>query len=254
MSRLSRVIQLDPYFDGERDGTTDATLPGRDEGKPATPPNKYGYQDAANFAVSTGPVTSVMRPGPAGLRGTVIPKATMGGIPMGTRPHVTRDLEVVIDPHITGQSSRVRLGDVSAASVQTGVNEASEITPEPYSIETQRLRGSAIMHSIAQHNQGAQTDQPLQEAPQNIPVQQAPPPQQHQPQVQEAPQPYVPPAPTRSGCAAACRRASPPATAGAADRASPKHGRRDAGRTAAATSPSVAPLRVYAAAPTYGAA
>lgn len=168
MSRQLRAIQIDPYFDGERDGGGMQQAPPRDMGRPVTPPSQYGYQDVANFQTATGaPMSGVMRPGPEGLRGTVIPRATMGGIPQGTRPHVTQDIEVNIDPHIDGQSSRVRLGDLNERSIYEASQLAAQVTPEPTSIETLRLRGSAIMHGIAQQAQAHAQGQPQhpQEAP-----------------------------------------------------------------------------------------
>lgn len=213
MTRQLRAIQIDPYFDGERDGTGAATIAPRDTGRPVTPPSQYGYRDVGEFQTASGmPMTGVMRPGPEGLRGTVIPRATMGGIPQGTRPHVTQDIEVNIDPHIDGQSSRVRLGDLNERTIHAAAQMAAEVTPEPTSIETLRLRGSAIMHGIAQGAErqmqhAAPTPAPAQQYTPQVhqpyqgeqlpqqPQQQAPPPQQppRQPQYQQPPQQQAPP-------------------------------------------------------------
>jgi len=186
MTRQLRAIQIDPFFDGEAGQGQDAALPPReDAGAPATPPNRYGYQAADQYTTTHGlPMTAVMRPGPEGLRGTVIPRATMGGIPMGTTPHAPANLEVNIDPHIAGQSSTVRLGDINATSVRAAAQQAQGVTPEPYSIETARLRGAAVMHGIANN---AQPDQAFREPPQT-PPQAAPHQQPHYPQQGQQPQ------------------------------------------------------------------
>ena len=143
-----RSIQIDPFFDGEGGGLQQ--VPMRQTAPPVTPPSQYGYQDAAATPLSNGmPMTSRMRQGPAGLQGTVIPRATLGGIPSGTRPHATQDIVMHVDPHIDGQSSQVRLGDITPESVRLAAQQASEVTPDPYDVATLRLRGAATMHGIA---------------------------------------------------------------------------------------------------------
>ena len=144
-----RSVQIDPFFDGEGGGGVQHAAP-RQTAPPVTPPSAYGYQDAGQVALSNGmPMTSRMRQGPAGLQGTVIPRATLGGIPAGTRPHVTRDIIMHVDPHIDGQSSQVRLGDITPESVRQATLEASQVTPDPYDMATLRLRGAATMHGIS---------------------------------------------------------------------------------------------------------
>jgi len=94
-------------------------------------------------------MAQLMRPGPEGLRGTVIPRATPGGVPQGIQPHDVAGVEVNIDPHLEGQSARVRLGDVTAASIDQAERLAREVTPDPYDTATARLRASAVMQGIA---------------------------------------------------------------------------------------------------------
>ncbi len=190
MSKAQRIIQLDPYFDGEGDMNTAPALPPRNAGKPFTPETQYGYHPAGAQRTSNGtPLTGVMRTGPEGLQGVVIPRATMGGIPQGTRPHVTSDIEVTIDPHIEGQSSKIRLGDITKQSVAAGLAAAREVTPEPTSIETLRLRGAATMHGIAaavrEGTAAAAGSPPVQVAP-GQPTPAAPPEPAQQPAVQPA--------------------------------------------------------------------
>lgn len=194
-----RII-IDPYFDGEAGADARVTRQREDSGPPATPPSQHGYHDAGMEMTATGGGRSalqVMRPGPEGLRGVVIPRATLGGIPQGTRPHATAGLEVTIDPHISGQSARIRLGDVTEESVARATEVARSMTPEPYNIETQRLRGAAELHAIAAAAQarGSEPIPPMHQPQQPQPHQfgqpaPAPQAQVYQPQPQYG-QPYV---------------------------------------------------------------
>lgn len=163
-------IRIDPFFDSDgRGGAPEgAVAVPRAPTIPATPASRNGYYDAAQVRVADGrDALAVMRPGPEGLRGTVIPRATLGGIPVGTRPHEVSNLRVTIDPHIDGQSSIVRLGDITEASVAAATAGASELTPDPYDMATQRLRGSAVLHGIAAQagHPGATPVQPGFEGP-----------------------------------------------------------------------------------------
>lgn len=156
-----RSIQIDPFFDGEGGGVQQ--MPTRQTAPPVTPPSQYGYQDATSVQLSNGmPMTSRMRQGPAGLQGTVIPRATLGGIPSGTRPHSTQDIIMHVDPHIDGQSSQVRLGDITPESVRQAAQQAAQVTPDPYDVATLRLRGAATMHGIAANSQHHAPQQPQQ--------------------------------------------------------------------------------------------
>lgn len=176
-ARNPRVIQLDPFFDGDMQGNV----------QQASPQNGSGYvtPDAETM--------TRMRMGPAGLRGTVIPHATLGGIPQGTRPHSTQNVMVHIDPHIEGQTSSIRLGDLSNNLLAQANQLASEITPEPTDMATLRLRGAAAMHAasrlIGQTAQPRQAPQAMQEMPMMEPYQQPVVPVQMPPQQQRQPQP-----------------------------------------------------------------
>lgn len=174
------AIFYDPYFDGDQ----------QQQQEVAPPPdaNRHpGYRDAGTEQTANGrSVLQVIRPGPRGLRGTIIPRSTPAGIPQGFRPHATSNIEVNIDPHIPGQSTRVRLGDINEQIVRQATQLAEEITPEPFSRETQRLRSSAIMHGIAGLAQ------------RNVPQPAAPPPLTMHQDVQTHSYPPAPP-PQQSG-------------------------------------------------------
>lgn len=166
-------LQIDPFFDGE--GGVQQTvqtpryaeeLAGRqftlapDAPRQTAPnvrgtttaacDNVQGYRDVREMTLDNGrPLAAVMRGGPTGLGGTVIPHAGLGGVPMGVRLHEPGQLEVNIDPHIEGARSRVRLADV-VQHMGEAQQLAAASTPDPYSIETMRLRGAAVMHGVAQ--------------------------------------------------------------------------------------------------------
>jgi len=167
------VLHIDPFFDGEGGLEQQVALPdyadelaGRQATlAPAAPlqsspnvrgttaaavSNVVGYRDVREMALNDGrPMAAVMRGGPTGLGGTVIPHAGLGGVPQGVRVHDPSALEVNIDPHIEGGRSRVKLAEV-AGNIQEAQQMAAEATPEPYNMETLRLRGAAIMHGVAQ--------------------------------------------------------------------------------------------------------
>lgn len=192
------ALRIDPFFDGESGLPHQVQLPrysdelaGRQAVLAPTAPyqespnvrgtttagvsNVAGYRDVREMALGDGrPMAAVMRSGPTGLGGTVIPHAGMGGLPQGVRPHDPSQLEVNIDPHIEGQRSRLHLSDVRA-NLAEAERMANEATPEPVNIETLRLRGSAIMHGIAQlsnqqRQQLGQSPVEYQPQPESTPV------------------------------------------------------------------------------------
>jgi hypothetical protein len=143
MTNQRTNLRVDPYFDSSRNQRGDDTV-------------YQSYQSPDNIVLqSGGTMGSAIGTGANGLRGTIIPQATRGGIPMGTRPHDTANMEVNIDPHIPGQSVTVRLGDLTNASVWAASQEAQANTPEPTDLASMRLRGAAIMHNIAAGRQKA---------------------------------------------------------------------------------------------------
>lgn len=136
MSNPTRVIELDPFFDRG------------DAGMPPQQPGLAASQDVGYHAVDRA-TTRDMRHSSVGLPGTVIPKATLYGIPRGTKPHSTADVFVTIDPHIPGQSSTIRLGDLNPRNIEAAMYAAAATTPEPTDIPTMRLRSAAVMHKLA---------------------------------------------------------------------------------------------------------
>lgn len=142
----TRIIELDPFFD-RGDTSPNPALQAMQQQPIVTGYGQAGYIPADHQTLSN------MRPTSTGLRGTIIPRATIGGIPVGTQPHATQDVVVNIDPHIPGQSSSVRLGDINARTVSQATQIAAQLTPEPTDIATVRLRGSAMMHTLANAGQ-----------------------------------------------------------------------------------------------------
>lgn len=186
----TRIIELDPFFD--RDGTSPAPALQAMQHQPIV----TGYGNTGGYAPVDPQTMNNMRPSAAGLRGTIIPRATIGGIPVGTQPHVTQDVIVNIDPHIPGQSSAVRLGDINARTVSQAAQVAAQMTPEPTDISTVRLRGAAMMHTLAHQTQGGfSAREAAAVLPQPVPAfqpqqqPQYPQPQYQQPQVQQPPRP-----------------------------------------------------------------
>lgn len=143
----TRIIELDPFFD-RGDASPSPALQALQH-----QPVVAGY-GAGGYAQVDHLTASNMRPSAAGLRGTIIPRATIGGIPLGTQPHATHDVIVHIDPHIPNQSTTLRLDDINARTVSQALQVVSQMTPEPTDIATVRLRGSAMMHAISQQTQG----------------------------------------------------------------------------------------------------
>jgi len=196
----SRVIQLDPYFDRLQASPAahqvasgplshSALIPAQHEismGNSTAAWSDGGdtYRDPSQVVTSRGTMAVSAPSSPAGVRGTVIPHATLGGIPAGTTPHVTQDVEVTIDPHIIGQSSVVRLGDLNAATVAQATQQAQHTTPEPHNIATLRLRGSAVMHSLSQGGMQKEAVAPSPQQTGPVPA--------FQPQVQGQVQPIQP--------------------------------------------------------------
>jgi len=166
-----RSMRIDPFFD--RDGmapglavTERSQVAGA---SPPTPGGRGGYTDAAMSRTEDNtPVSRAIPTGPQRLSGTIIPSATVGGIPQGTRPHDLTNMEVNIDPHIDGQTSRIRLRDLTPENIAAANAVANELVPEVINSATQRLKGAAIMHAIgAAAAAGRDT---VMEAPQRAPA------------------------------------------------------------------------------------
>ncbi len=158
-------IRIDPFFEGEgpgerqeealiRPNTGGIVQPNIGGVAPGPVQQQPGYVDVADRVLGDGrTVGQAMRPGPAGLRGTIIPSATPGGVPAGVRPHETANIEVNVDPHLDGQGVRVRLGDINTETIARAEEMARAVTPDPHDTPTTRMRAAAVMHGIAAQSQ-----------------------------------------------------------------------------------------------------
>lgn len=147
MSRIAnpRPFTLDPFFDGVPGSTQPASTP-----VSAPLPGTENYRDAATEQLADGrPVTDRMPAAVRGIRGSIIPGSTPGGAVRGLNLHNVRSMEVTIDPHISGQSSVVRLGDINPERMAAANMAVAQAMPLPDSIQTQRLVGAAVMHQFA---------------------------------------------------------------------------------------------------------
>lgn len=187
-------IRIDPFFEGEGletqregvlvqpntgglvqpniGGAAPVASGGPVQQQPGGPGQQQpGYVDVGDRTLGDGrTVAQAMRPGPAGLRGTIIPSATPGGVPAGVRPHETRNLIVNIDPHLDGQGAQVRLGDVNPQTVARAEEMAREVTPDPYDTPTTRMRAAAVMQGIAAQGHQAVGDISQYQPPPVTPV------------------------------------------------------------------------------------
>lgn len=158
-------IQIDPFFDGAGD-----QYPSGPASQMQRPASTYRDASSETFettdlrglptasALAGRPVTSVLRPQVRGMNmgGTIIPHATVGGTPEGFSPNVLDDVEVVIDPHISGQRARLRIGDLTEAAIQHGQQMADEAVPQPQNAGARRFKASAAYHGMAQFMGGNQ--------------------------------------------------------------------------------------------------
>lgn len=151
---MQAVVQFDPFFD--------STGPGN------APRNQQPI--GGGYLPADQSVVGVMRPSAVGLQGTVIPHATLGGIPVGTNPHETSNVIVNIDPHIPNQSSSVRLGDLNPTNIMAATNAVHDITMLPDDdIVAMRIRGSTTLHTLARGNTQMQQQAPRQQQAPIIP-------------------------------------------------------------------------------------
>lgn len=136
MAQAPHIIQLDPFYDQVGGSGV--------KGNPQSQDTNYAVVEPE--ASRNMPVSAV------GLRGTVIPKA-FGNVPTGTNPQATANMIVTIDPHIPGQSTTVRLGDLTPAVLQAATARASKLVPPPTDIGQQRLLSSTVFHETLAVNQ-----------------------------------------------------------------------------------------------------
>jgi hypothetical protein len=151
---------LDPFFDG--DGGNVRTPLG------APVPGTENYRDISTERLANDRTIADRIPHRNdGIRGVVIPHATPGGTVRGIRPNDLNGVQIVVDPHIEGQSAVLDLGQMTPALMDQATNMAAQMTPEPDSIQTQRLRGSAAMHGVAALNGGSRRT--ISQGPATIP-------------------------------------------------------------------------------------
>lgn len=194
-------VHIDPFYDGE--GTT---APG---GSLVRPDRVGNYGDPSREILSTGRPMSAYMPQLRGLPGSVISPAGEGGVPIDFNPQELDDLEIHIDPHMPGQTSTLRLGQLTSEVINQGIATARSLTPEPRKIEMRRMRGAAAFHAMAA-NLGTGLARPA-DVDYDRPTPMAAP--------MAAPQ-YSPPQPSQYAEAPAVRRTSSPLAAfGLANRA-----------------------------------
>lgn len=140
---MSRTIEIDPFVEEFQSGNPDDGMIGR------------GYVDASTMRLRSGrSAAEVMGAGPGGVRAVVIPRATLGGVPAGRNPHDLTNVEMHIDPFVPGQSSIVRVGDLSAAMVAANANVSRQAAPNQTSMAQMRYGASAVMHELARATTG----------------------------------------------------------------------------------------------------
>ena len=156
-------IQIDPFFDGSDDPSLVSPRQQSNRGLST-------YRDASSetFEVTDPrglptsgvlagrPVTAVLRPQVRGMNmgGTIVPPATVGGTPEGFNPNILDDVEVVIDPHIAGQRTRLRVGDLTAEAVSYGQQVADQAVPNAAAPGLRRFKAAAAYHGMAQYMGG----------------------------------------------------------------------------------------------------
>jgi hypothetical protein len=150
MGRISAVdkpkIALDPFYDNEEDNFSPSQAPGV---------AAYGkvYGDPSQERLHNGaPITTMVSQGPRGLgMGVLIPHATAGGVPEGLDPNNIADIEVNIDPHMPGQSARIKLCDLHGNLLRQSIAEAQDLVPGAQKIERRRFRASTALRLAAGH-------------------------------------------------------------------------------------------------------
>jgi len=143
---------IDPFFDA---GSRTTSRPDQANiGQHSQP----AYNDISREYLTNGqPVAHVLPTGPGGLRGVLLRPSTEGGVPAGYNPHQLTDMEMTVDPHISGQSRKVRLNALTKEAVQQASAAAQQnlagsqvfdnLTDH---IARRRFRASMAMHSIDQ--------------------------------------------------------------------------------------------------------
>ena len=85
----------------------------------------------------------------SGVRGTVLPTATRGGVPTSYSPHDLQNTVITIDPHIHGSSIQVPLGALQKDAASQALDAAVGVVGTGGSVVDQRLRAATAMHVMA---------------------------------------------------------------------------------------------------------
>lgn len=131
-------IQQDPFWDGQTGGGVRCSTQGREADQ---------YQDpATQFFEGNGgrSIASLLPGGVRGLRGVVIPRATVFGGSRGFDPHKPRLMN--IDPDIKGQSCVVDLSQITKESMEAAFLDAAQ---NPVAQQDIRLLASQTFHNLA---------------------------------------------------------------------------------------------------------
>lgn len=131
-------IAPDPYWDGKTGGGVRCSSTGDDA-------NKY-HDPVAHTMEGTGnrSVASLLPGGSSGIRGVIIPRATVYGGSRGFDPHKPR--LVNIDPDIKGQACVVDLSQITKEKMEQAFTAASE---NPFVQGDIRLLASQTFHNLA---------------------------------------------------------------------------------------------------------
>lgn len=135
---------FDPFFDGVQG------MPGQMQQPQQTAQESAvggQYRDPSQNQLFGERTADMVMPN-RGMRGTIIPHATLEGIPAGTRPHDVQRMQIHIDPHIPGQGSTVNLGDLTPARVREAAGYAQQTTPDPTDLGTFRFRSAVTMRAM----------------------------------------------------------------------------------------------------------
>lgn len=136
-------INIDPFFDDEEEGFTPSV-------KPGVPAYASVYKDPRDERLSNGAsIINIAGAGPKGTRGVLIPHATTGGVPTGIDPNRLGDIQVNIDPQLPGQSTTLKLADLSDELMLESLRQATELVPDA-STRARNSRRAATAFRIAQ--------------------------------------------------------------------------------------------------------
>lgn len=140
---------FDPFID-RTEGTPAPTAPMLPAGV-IPQPNIGAYQSAAAQTVHGGlHVSQVIPQSPLGGYGTLIPKATEDGVPQGSDIHNTKNVAIIVDPHITGQSSVVVLGNVTSERLKRAAARADAELGPPQDLAHRRHYGSVVLQDAGE--------------------------------------------------------------------------------------------------------